>query len=154
MTENYIPPYTLTDAIVSLVERIGELLGRSSLLGEQALRLRRVNRIRTVHGSVAIEGNTLTEEQVTAVMEGKRVLASPREIQEVKNALKAYGQLSQWQPVSEADLIEAHSLLTYGLLDSPGFYRTKGAGVMGREGMIHVAPPADLVPFQMKQLLE
>ena len=86
MSENkYKPPYTLTDRIVSLVEQIGEALGRFSWSGEQALRLRRANRVRSIHGSVAIEGNTLTEEQITAILDGKRVIAPPREILEVQN---------------------------------------------------------------------
>jgi len=150
----YKPPYTLTNRMVSLVEQIGEALGRGSLLGEHGLHLRRANRIRSVHGSVAIEGNTLSEDQITAILEGKRVMAPPHEILEVKNAIKAYGQLSGWNPLKENNLLEAHAVLMEGLLEDAGAYRKRNAGVMGKEGVIHLAPPADRLPFLMKQLFE
>ena len=150
--DEYKPNYTLSESIVSLVAQIAEAVGRFSAAGDQALRLRRANRIRTVHGSVAIEGNTLTEEQITAILEGKRVIAPPREILEVQNALKAYDRMSTWNPGKEADLLTAHGVLMNGLLDDAGKYRKKNAGVMGKEGVIHVAPPADRLPYLMKQL--
>ena len=116
------PPYSLTSAIVDLVARIGEALGRLS--AQQALasslRLRRLNRIRTIQGSLAIEGNTLSEAQITAILDGKPVMAPPRDIQEARNAIKAYEQFEQWRPVSEQDLLTAHRLLMAGLLDTPG----------------------------------
>ncbi|VGO12646.1 Adenosine monophosphate-protein transferase SoFic [Pontiella desulfatans] len=149
----YKPPYALTERIVDLVERIGEELGRASV-GERSLRLRRANRIRSIHGSVAIEGNTLSEEQVSAILEGKRVIAPPREILEVQNALEAYDQLVGWSPANESDLLSAHAVMMNGLLDDAGRYRVKSAGVAGKEGVIHVAPPADRVPFLMKQLFQ
>lgn len=148
----YKPQYTLTDSILSLVAQIAEAAGKFSLVGEQALRLRRANRIRTIHGSVAIEGNTLTEEQITAILEGKRVIAPPREILEVQNALKAYEQLAVWNPQKESDLLKAHAVLMAGLLEDAGRYRKKSAGIMGKEGVIHIAPPADRLPYLMKQL--
>ena len=153
-TAAYTPPYTLTERILSLVAEICEAAGRLSATGEQALRLRRANRVRTIHGSVAIEGNTLTEEQVTAILEGKRVIAPPREILEVQNALRAYEQLSDWTPVKDTDLRKAHGVLMANLLADAGKYRGKSAGIMGKEGVIHVAPPADRVPFLIKQLLQ
>ncbi|MCC7300180.1 MAG: Fic family protein [Verrucomicrobia bacterium] len=150
--EGYKPQYTLTESIVALVAQIAEAAGKVSLTGEQALRLRRVNRIRTIHGSVAIEGNTLTEEQITAILEGKRVIAPPHEILEVQNAIKAYEQLSGWKPEKESDLLKAHAVLMAGLLEDAGKYRKKNAGIMGKEGVIHIAPPADRLPYLMKQL--
>ncbi len=150
--DGYKPLYTLTERIVSLVAQISEEAGRLSVFGDQALRLRRANRIRTIHGSVAIEGNTLSEEQITAILEGKRVLAPPREILEVQNALKAYDQMSAWVPAKEADLLAAHEVLMTGLLENAGKYRRKSAGVMGKEGVIHIAPPAGRLPCLMKQL--
>ena len=89
--KSYQPPYTITPAIVNLIAEVGKALGRLSILTDAAksLRLRRINRIRTIRGSLAIEGNTLNEEQITAILEGKRVIAPPREIQEVRNALAA-----------------------------------------------------------------
>ena len=102
--DEYRPPYVLTERIVDLVEQIGEELGRVSV-EVQSLRLRRANRIRSIHGSVAIEGNALSEEQVSAVLEGKRVIAPPHEIVEVQNALQAYDHLHEWSPFAESDLL-------------------------------------------------
>ncbi len=92
---------------------IGEALGRLSALADSAkvLRLRRINRIRTIQGSLAIEGNTLSEAQITTILDGKRVLAPPREIREVRNAAVVYDRLAQWQPGSEKELVEAPSIL-------------------------------------------
>lgn len=118
----------------------------------RALRLRRINRIRTIHGSLAIEGNTLSEVQITAILEGKRVIAPPREVQEVKNALTAYDRFSTWRAVSEKDLLEAHRLLMSDLIDEAGVYRRGGVGVMAGQQVIHMAPPADRVPQLMNQL--
>ena len=81
----------------------------------KALRLRRINRIRTIRGSLAIEGNTLSEAQITAILDGKRVIAPPREIQEVHNAIAAYDRFEQWRPEVEAELLEAHRILMAGL---------------------------------------
>jgi Fic family protein len=150
--DEYKPVYMLTDRIVSLVAQISEAVGRFSVSGDQAFRLRWANRIRTIHGSVAIEGNTLTEEQITAILEGKRVIAPPREILEVQNALKVYEQMSAWKPGDESDLLQAHTVLMAGLLEDAGRYRRKSAGVMGKQGVIHIAPSADRLPYLMKQL--
>lgn len=149
------PPYNLTTAIVDLVARIGEALGRLS--AQQALasslRLRRLNRIRTIQGSLAIEGNTLSEAQITAILDGKPVMAPPRDIQEARNAIKAYEQFEEWQPESERDLLTAHRLLMTGLLDHPGQYRSGGVGVMNGAQVVHMAPPASRVSLLMSNLL-
>ena len=147
------PSYTLTPTIVSLVAEIAEVVGGMALSAGDTLRLRRVNRIRTIRGSLAIEGNTLSEEQITAILEGKPVIAPPREIQEVRNALAAYERLGEWQPAREADLLAAHGVLMAGLLDEAGCYRTGGVGVMQGEQVIHMAPPAQRVPKLMADLL-
>ena len=118
------------------------------------LRLRKANRIKTIQGSLAIEGNTLSEEQITAILAGKRVLAPPREILEAKNAFAAYECLPKWRPKSEADLLEAHRLVMDQLLDSAGQFRTGGVGVMKGEEVIHMAPPAKQVPRLVASLLE
>jgi cell filamentation protein, protein adenylyltransferase len=153
-SEQYNPPFSLNSKIVALIAEICEALGRMSVLQPpQELRLRRINRIKTVHGSLAIEGNTLTEDQISAIIDGKTVVAPPREIQEARNAVKVYDQLLKWNPKTESDLLKAHEMLMVGLLDRPGQYRSKGAGVMGGDGEImHIAPPANLVPNQMKKL--
>jgi Fic family protein len=124
----------------------------SALQSPQELRLRRINRIKTVHGSLAIEGNTLTEDQISAIIDGKQVIAPLREIQEVRNAVKAYELFTTWDAASENDILKAHEILTAGLLDAPGNYRRKGVGVMGGNTIIHMAPPADRVPQLMKDL--
>lgn len=147
------PPYTLTHRALTLVEAIGEALGRAGLSAPVQPRLRRANHIRSVQGSVAIEGNTLNEEQISAILEGKRVFAPPQEILEVQNAWRAYEMLSDWDPGREADLLAAHGVLMQGLLEDAGRYRRKQAGIMGRVEIIHIAPPADRVPFLIQDLL-
>jgi len=153
---SYQPPFTITPRIIDLISRISEVVGRltASADGEQALRLRRINRIRTIHGSLAIEGNTLSEEQITAVVEGKRVIAPPREIQEVKNAIAAYDAMDRWRPDTGADLLEAHRVLMSGLIDESGMYRKGGVGVIKGAEIIHMAPPASRVPALMADLFQ
>ncbi len=150
----YQPPYTITPEILNRVASISEAIGRLAVLTDQAkaLRLRRINRIRTIHRSLAIEGNTLNEAQITAILEGKRVIAPPREVQEVKNALAAYDRFDTWKPSSEKDLLEAHRILMSGLIDEAGVYRHGGVGVMAGQQVIHMAPPADRVPHLMADL--
>ncbi len=153
---NYQPPYTITPAILNLVAEISELIGRYTMLAEQNLtpRLRRENRIRTIQASLAIENNTLTLEQVTAVIDGKRVPGLPREIQEVRNAFAVYEAMDNWHPASEADLLAAHSLLMSMLVDQPGVFRSGGVGIFRGEQLVHMAPPADRVPYLMVDLLD
>ena len=152
---SYKPPFTISAEILGYVARICELVGCLSASDVMAgiLRLRRINRIRTIQGSLAIEGNTLTEGQITAILEGKRVLAPPRKVQEVKNALFAYEHFQDWYPEKEKDLLEAHHLLMIGLIDDAGAYRSGGVGVMSRERVIHMAPPAERVQQLMADLL-
>lgn len=151
---SYQPPYSITPEILNRVAAISEAIGRLTVLTDQAkvLRLRRINRIRTIHGSLAIEGNTLSEPQITAILEGKRVIAAPREVQEVKNALATYDRFQTWKPNVERDLLEAHRILMSGLIDAPGIYRPGGVGVMAGQQVIHMAPPADRLPRLMADL--
>jgi len=152
---SYQAPYTITPNILHLIAEISENLGRLSVELEQStnLRLHRINRIRTIQGSLAIEGNTLTEQQITAILDGKPVIAPPREIQEARNALVAYEQLDQWQPSNEQHLLDAHQLLMKGLINPEGVYRNKGVGVMQGNQVIHMAPPANRVNILMADLL-
>lgn len=156
MSPAYHPPCTLTPAIVSLVARIAEAIGQLSVRieGARDLRLRRINRIRTIHGSLAIEGNTLSETQITAILEGKPVVAPPREIREVRNAIAAYDRLASWRPTREADLLAAHGTLMLGLVDDAGAWRRAGVGVMAGDQVIHMAPQANRVPQLMGDLLQ
>ncbi len=148
------PPYTITSPILNLVERIGEAIGRTEEMpGQTDLRLRRANRIRSIQGSLAIEGNTLTEEQISTILDGRPVIAPLREIQEVRNALKVYEKFPQWEPASQTDLLEAHGMLMVGLLDAPGRYRRGGIAVAGAGEVHHIGPPADRVPHLMSDLL-
>lgn len=151
----YRPPYQITETILNTVALISERVGRWSSLGETALtpQLRRGNRIRTIQASLAIENNTLSVEQVTAVIDGKRVLGLPREIQEVRNAFAAYEQMPRWQPSSRKDLITAHALLMAGLIDEAGKLRAGGVGIYHGEKLIHMAPPAKQLDRLLNDLM-
>jgi Fic family protein len=140
----------------SLVADIGEALGRLSASGDanQAPMLRRGNRIKTIQASLAIENNTLSVEQVTAVLDGQRVLGLPQEIQEVRNAFAAYDAMAQWQPGRREHLLHAHRLLMHGLIDDAGHYRTGGVGIYRGDRLLHMAPPASRVPDLMDELLK
>ena len=113
----YEPPFTITPAILRLASEISELVGHvQALSGSTSPFLRKENRIRTIHASLAIENNTLTLEQVTAVLNGKHLLGQPIEIQGVRNAFSAYEHLETWNPSSQNDSIAAHTMLMAGLL--------------------------------------
>lgn len=153
-SREYQPPYTITSTILNLVAEISEAVGRLTVQNDRAktLHLRRINRIRTIRGSLAIEGNTLSEAQITAILDGKWVIAPPREVQEVRNAIVAYEHFETWRPELEADLLEAHRILMAGLIDEIGGYRRGGVGVMAGSQVIHLAPPAERVPLLMDDL--
>ena len=150
---HYHPPFDITSDILHLVEEIGEALGRWSVLEKQdspQLRLR--SRIRTIQASLEIENNTLNLDQITALLEGKRVLGSPREIQEVRNAFVAYDKMKQWQADSCDHLREAHAVLMAGLVDYPGQFRTRGVGIYRDHKLVHMAPPASQLLRLMTEL--
>jgi Fic family protein len=150
----YQPPYEITPSILRLVAEIAEAIGRYSAFSEHHLtpRLRRENRIRTIQASLAIENNTLTLDQVTAVLNGKPVLGHPREIQEVRNAFAAYEAMERWHPNSIDDLTRAHRLLMAGLVDDLGRFRSGGVGIFRGKELVHMAPPAARVPHLMGDL--
>ena len=153
---NYLPPFTLSNKTLSLVAQISESIGRLTVQQEQEklLRLRKVNRMRTVQGSLAIEGSTLTQQQITAILDGKRVIAPPKEVQEAHNAISTYETLPQWQPANGTHLLAAHLLMMKGLVKDAGMYRQEGVGVMSGEQVVHMAPQATRVPKLMTDLLE
>ncbi|MCK4563142.1 MAG: Fic family protein [Verrucomicrobia bacterium] len=152
---SYKPPYKITPKIITFIEQIGEALGVLALSAKaQDLRLRRIHRIQTIHGSLAIEGNTLSEEQISTILDGKPVIAPPREVQEVRNAIKAYDEFLNWHPAQQRDLLKAHETWMLGLLDAPGHYRAGGVGVGGAGGVVRVAPPPGRVPELMGNLFE
>jgi Fic family protein len=150
---SYKPPYTITSVVVNLIAKITEALTRRELASEHNLRLRRINRIQTIQGSLAIEGNNLSSEQITAILEDKPVMGSMREIQEVRNAIQAYENFENWNPYSMEDLLDAHKILTTGLIDDSGCFRSAGVGEVSGSDVIHVAQPADRVSFLIKDLL-
>jgi Fic family protein len=137
-----------------LVATISESVGRLSVQFEQEqnLKLRRVNRMRTIQGSLAIEGNTLGIEKVTAILEGKRVLGSLREISEVKGAIKVYDNLSHFDYKNLDDLLLAHKMLMQEILTHAGNFRLSNVGVGDEKGVVHVAPPYGRVADLMQDL--
>ena len=153
----YTPPFTITDEILRLVSEISERVGELNvMLGERmpSPMLRKENQIKTIHSSLAIEHNSLSLQQVTDVINGKYVLGAPNEIQEVKNALQAYQLMQDLNAFQEKDLLRAHGLMMAGLVENAGQYRKGGVGVFAGEQCIHMAPPADRVPFLMADLFE
>ena len=153
---SYEPPFKITSKAINLISQISADIERFKIRLEQedGVRLRKINRMKTIQGSLAIEGNTLTEEQVTALIEGKHVIAPMREVQEVKNAIKVYEKCMSFNPYKEKDLLKAHGILTMGLLDNPGHFRKGGVCIAGKNGISHIAPPADRVPFLMSDLFD
>lgn len=152
----YQPPFTINNSILKSVVEISEMLGRWSAESGENLnpQLRRNNRIRTIHASLAIENNSLTEKQVSAVIEGKPVLGSPREIKEVQNAILAYEEMPNLQPSSVDDLLKSHEILMRSLVDEAGKFRSTAVGIHKDKALIHMAPPADRVPHLMQDLLD
>lgn len=139
------------------VAEIAELTGKLSSTNKFSANpmLRRTNRIRTIHGSLAIEQNTLTLEQVTAVLNGKQVLAPPKDIAEVKNAYEIYERLEELDPYSVDDLLTAHSIMTRGLVDESGVFRSKPVGVVDQEGhVLHFGTLPQYVPDLVMELLD
>jgi Fic family protein len=154
MSDEYIPPFQVTEEITSLTIEIGQYIG--SITAFESLHpnpvLRRENRIRSIHSSLAIEQNTLTLEQVTAVIDGKRVLGPPQDIREVKNAYEVYDAVASFDPYSIRDLLRAHKMMMAGLVKEAGVFRSGDVGVYAGTQLIHAGTPANYVPELMKQL--
>lgn len=155
--DKYVPPYDITEEMLEITSEITEELGKLSNVNdlERLPRLRRVNRIKSIQSSLAIENNTLSLEQVTDVIDGKRVLGPESDIVAVKNAFEVYKKLSEFDPYSLDDLKKAHGIMMGGLLLGAGELRTDSVGVFNEQGkVIHVAPPQEMVPELMKQLFD
>ena len=150
------PPFEITPLAAGLLAEIERAIGRheGSLIAPPGPMLRRSFRIRTIHASLAIEGNTLSEEQVTAVLEGKRVIAPECELREVENAIACYGKMEEWKPSSASDLLAAHQIMMKGLVKRPGKWRSRGVGIAKGNTITHIAPPADRVPGLIRTLFE
>ena len=153
---SYIPPFTVSAEAINLIAEISAQIERYAIRLEQedGLRLRKANRIKTIHSSLAIEGNTLSEEEVRDVIDGKNVVAPIRQIQEVKNAIKTYELYPTLDAFKEKDLLKAHGVMMQALVDNAGHYRRGGVGVFGEKGLVHLAPPADRVPMLMGDLFD
>jgi len=152
---SYQPPFTITSEIIDLVSQISEKIGEVQRdFSSASPQLRKQNRIKTITGTLQIEGNTLTEEQVSGILEGKRVMASVRELAEVKGAIVAYEQLANLNPLSLDDLLQAHNLMMGDLLNRAGQFREKSVGIYKGKEVVHVAPPAHQVSGLMAELVD
>lgn len=149
------PPFSLTPKLLGCVATIERLLGRLEglSLSQPQPQLRKRNRVRTVQASAAIEGNRLSEAQVTALLDGKRVLGRAQDVREILNVNAAYERLPRWKPSSVKSLLAAHGVLMKGLVARPGHFRTSGVGVFRGRRLAHLAPPAHLVPGHVADLL-
>ena len=153
-TLTYVPPFTVSAEAINLIAEISAQIERYAIRLEQedGLRLRKANRIKTIHSSLAIEGNTLSEDEVRDIIDGKTVVAPIKQIQEVKNAIATYELYPALDAFKEKDLLKAHGVMMQALIDHPGRYRSSGVGVFGEKGIVHLAPPAERVPQLMGDL--
>ena len=153
---SYTPPYTITSKMLWLTNEISEMITEVSSIKKekQAPILRKKNRVRSITGSLQIEGNTLSEEEITAIIDGKRVLGSIKEIEEVKGAIQAYEQIEKYNAKKLDDLLLAHKLMMENILNNAGVFRSTNVGVYGKDGVSHVAPPPYRVPALMGELFD
>ena len=156
MSSVYKPPFSISAKCIHLIAEISAQIERYSIRMEQedGLLLRKINRIKTIQGSLAIEGNTLSEIMITEILEGKLVVAPLREIQEVKNAIKTYDAFSSFNLYSVNDLLKAHEMIMEALIEEAGRFRNGGVGVFAGTQAVHIAAPADRVPYLINDLFE
>ena len=150
------PPFTISAKAISMIAEISALIERYAIRLEQhdALKLRKANKIKTIQSSLAIEGNTLSENQVTDILDGKKVVAPLREIQEVRNAIATYDLFPQLDPFSVSDLLKAHGVMMSALVDEAGKFRHGGVGVFAGKQAVHIAPLAERVPGLIADLFD
>lgn len=150
------PPYQITPLILKLIASISEKIGEvnANFLNKPSTTLRKQNRIKTIHSSLKIEGNTLTEEQITALLENKKVIGPKKDVLEVLNAISIYENLESYNSKNEKAFLKAHKILMEHLIDNPGKYRTQSVGIVKGSQVEHLAPPFKNVPFLMKDLFE
>ena len=148
------PPFSITPKILQLVSQIERLIGRVESLNRPVPQphLRKSNRVKTLHGSLAIEGNTLDVEQITALLDGKKVIGKKEEIREVLNAIQAYEKIKSYDLVRIDDLLKAHGVMMAGILDSAGRWRSGNVGILKGPKVSHLAPKANRVPHLMEDL--
>ena len=150
------PPYEITSSILKLITSISEKIGEvnANLLNKPSPKLRKQNRIKTIHSSLKIEGNTLTEEQITALLENKKVIGPKKDVLEVLNAIKIYENLEEFKPSNEKSFLKAHKSLMVGLIENAGKYRNQSVGIVIGSKVEHLAPPFRNVPYLMKDLFK
>ena len=150
------PPYDITQKILQYITLISEKIGEinANLLDKPSPKLRKQNRVKTIHNSLKIEGNTLSEEQITAIIENKRVIGPQKDIKEVLNTIKVYDDLQKFTYYNEKDFKQAHRTIMNGLLENPGEYRKQGVGIIKGTKVEHIAPPFENVPFLLKDLFK
>ena len=148
------PPYTVTPQILKSVSDISIKIGEvnANYLTKQSPKLRKSNRIKTIHSSLKIEGNSLSIDQITALVENKRIIGPEKDIREVLNAIQVYDKLDKYDACSEQSFLKAHKVLMNGLIKSPGKYRTTGIGIVKGSQVKHVAPPPANVTYLIKDL--
>ena len=151
---SYQPPFTLNNQMLDYVADIAQKVGQVDAYGQlsRSPQLRKENRIQTIHSSLAIENNTLSLEQVTAVIEGKHVIAPPKDLLEVQNAIKVYEDIDSFNPLSIDDLLRAHKELMGGLVFEAGRLRSGNVGVFAGDKLIHAGTPAKYVPNVLADL--
>ncbi|MGB5981845.1 MAG: Fic family protein [Nonlabens sp.] len=150
------PPYDITTVILKSITSISEKIGavNANLLNRPSPKLRKQNRIKTIHSSLKIEGNTLTEEQITALLNDKKVIGPKKDVLEVLNAIEVYGNLKNFASLSEQSFLQTHYILMNGLVTNPGHYRKQSVGIVKGSKVEHLAPPHQNVPFLMKDLFD
>ncbi len=153
--KNKKPPFEVTEQMIADIAEICEDVGKISVSSRQNPQLRKTNRIRTIYSSLAIEQNSLDIEQVTAVISGKRVLAPPKDIAEVKNAYEIYEHMDMLNPYNIRDLLKAHEIMMRGLVSEAGEFRSKPVGVVDKNGKIlHFGTLPQYVPQLVEELLK
>jgi cell filamentation protein, protein adenylyltransferase len=150
------PPYEVSSTILNLITSISEKIGaiNAAHLHRPSPELRKRNRVKTIQASLEIEGNTLTEDQITSIIENKRVIGPKKDIKEVVNAIEVYRKLSKFDPFSFKSFLKAHEILMEGLIEDNGVLRKKSVGIVKGNEVAHLAPPADNLAFLMKDLFE
>lgn len=150
------PPYKITPKINNLVANISKLLGQleATTLSIPNPQLRKKNRIRTIKSTLAIEGHTFTEDQITAVLENKRVLGTEKELIEVQNVIQLYDSLDDFKSDRAKDFLKAHGILMKDLLSTAGKYRSKNVGVLAGTKVKHLAPKPNIVPELMGNVFQ
>jgi len=150
------PPYQITPEILKLIASVSEKLGQinAKYLDKPSVKLRKENQIKTIHSSLSIEGNTLTTDQITALLDKKRVIGPEKDVNEVLNAINVYQRLNSFNPTSSTSFLKAHKMLMIGLITDNGKYRTSGVGIVSGNQMAHMAPPNENVPYLMNDLFD